>query len=175
MYKKRKENGSLPLTLLSVFEILIINLLTLPFIIFHRSYINLSLWTHEKESYGDEFPVFNWYRGFFDCLIFLCVPLALVIWFLILEFDFSWLFILYLYFLIPSVSLIKEVTLLPLSLTSIIIKKLNDSNNKIIYETEKDNTKKPVMRKKEKKTESFSEKPEDKLNNYPEGHPLNKK
>ena len=50
MYKKRDENGSLSQTLVSIFEIIVINIFTLPFDIFYKSYINLSLWSYEKEK-----------------------------------------------------------------------------------------------------------------------------
>lgn len=173
MYKKRDENGSLSQTLVSIFEIIVINIFTLPFDIFYKSYINLSLWSYEKEKYGEEFPVLNWYRGFFDCLIFLSIPVGLIVWFFILEFDFSWIIIVYSYLLLPSISLVKEITLLPLSLTSIIIRKLNDSVVKNNNEGEKNNIKKPIIKKKETKTESLSKKPGDEFN-YPDGHPLKK-
>ena len=173
MFMKRDENGSLLETLSSIFEIIVIKIFTLPFNVFYKSYINLSQWNYEKEKFGEDFPVLNWYRGFFDCLIFLSVPIGFLVWFLYFENEFSWTLIVYIYFLLPTMSLVKEITLLPLSLTSIIIEKLNDNNLKYNSDSEKRNIKKSVVKKEETKSESISKKPGDKFN-YPDGHPLKK-
>ena len=173
MFMKRDENGSLLETLSSIFEIIVIKIFTLPFNVFYKSYINLSQWSYEKEKFGEDFPVLNWYRGFFDCLIFLSVPIGFLVWFLYFENEFSWTLIVYIYFLLPTMSLVKEITLLPLSLTSIIIEKLNDNNVKYNSDNEKRNVKKSVVKKEETKSESISKKPGDKFN-YPDGHPLKK-